>query len=475
MIRITGFLCMLFHKGNSILKILFFIFFASKFLLAESLEIRNVQEFHLSNKLKVIFIHEKDFPLVKLRMVIFNGESSSFPGLEGLATLTARAFFKGSPLFPEQQLSRLLSYYGVKIACEVREEKTSFAISMPKNNFDRFLIILNDLLLRNAFPENSLNEERNLIIREMRRRDEDPFYLTHSFFYKNILKRTPYTKIFFTEDSLKKITPQNCLTFLRRYYIPNNSALFVWGDFDSKSLKRTLEKCLDGWKERRLFYPYVPSLTSVRENIVSILNLPLQDSFFIMGNAFQVSSMDEVAGLLLLNEVIGGSDFSRISLKFKDTLGYCNFIESGVVFYKKGALFSISGRCRNEKIKEVISGILTEIKDLKERRIEEKELKSAKDYITGDMIVKNSDIDLLLSSLEDTILLGYPLSYMDRILKEVERFSQKDFLSIANKYFKIESNFIVFAGRKEILVDSLKDLGKIEIYFKINNSWERER
>lgn len=466
---------MLSHRGKLILKILFFLFFARNFLLAESLQIRNVQEFYLSNKLKVILIQEKDFPLVKLRMVIFNGESSSFPGLEGLATLTARTFFKGSLLFPERHLFRLLSYYGVKTAYEVREEKTSFAISMPKDNFERFLNILNDLLLRNSFPEDSLNEERNLIIREMRRRSDDPSYLAYSFFYKNILKRTSYPKIFFTEESLKKITSQNCLTFLKRYYIPNNSALFVWGDFNSESLKRTLEKWLGGWKGRELFYPYVPSLPSVRENIVSILNLPLKDSFFIMGNVLQANSMDEIAGLLLLNEVIGGSDFSRIRLRFKDTLGYCDFVESSVVFYKKGTLFSVSGLCRSEKVKEVISGLLAEIKDLKERRIEEKELKSAKDYVMGDIIVKNSDVDLLLSSLEDAVLLGYPLNYMDRILKGVERLSQEDLLSIANKYFKIESNFIVATGRKEALVDSLKDLGKIEIYFKIDNSWEKEK
>ncbi len=466
---------MLFRKGKLILKILLFIFFTSKFLLPESLEIRNVKEFHLSNKLRVIFIEEKDLPLVKLRMVIFNGESSSFPGLEGLATLTARTFFKGSLLFPEQQLSRLLSYYGVKISSEVREEKTSFAISLPRDNFERFLNILSDLLLRNTFPEGSLNEERNLIIREMIRRNEDPSYLTYSFFYKNLLKRTPYPRIFFTEESLKKITSQSCLTFLKRYYIPNNSVLFVWGDFDSESLKRTLEKWLGGWKERALFYPYVPSPTSLRENIVSILNLPLQDSFFVMGNVLQANSVDDIAGLLLLNEVIGGSDFSRIVLKFKDTSGYCNFIESSVIFHKKGALFFISGLCKNEKVKEVISGILAEIKDLKERRIEERELKSAKDYVMGDIIVKNSDIDLLLSSLEDAILLGYPLNYMDRVLKGIERISQENFLSIANKYFKIDSNFIVVAGRKEALVDSLKDLGKIEIYFKIDNSWEREK
>jgi zinc protease len=466
---------MLSHRSKLILKILFFLLFASKFLSPESLEIRNAQEFYLSNKLRVIFIQEKDFPLVKLRMVIFNGESSSFPGMEGLATLTARSFFKGSILLPEQQLSRLLSYYGVKITCEVREEKTSFSISVPKDNFERFLTILNDLLLRNTFPEDSLNEERNLIIREMRRRNEDPSYLSYSFFYKNLLKRTPYPKIFFTEESLKKITSQNCLTFLKRYYTPNNSALFVFGDFDSDNLKRTLEKWLAGWKERSLFYPYVPSIPPVRENIVSILNLPLQDSFFIMGNVLHVNSIDEMAGLLILNEVIGGSDFSRISLKFKDTLGYCNFIESGVIFHKKGALFFVSGMCRNEKVKEVILGILSEIKDLKERRIEEKELKSVKDYVIGDIIVKNSDIDLLLSSLEDAILLGYSLNYMDRILKGIERLSQENFLSIANKYFKIESNFIVVAGRKEALVDSLKDLGKMEIYFKINNSWEREK
>lgn len=466
---------MLYRKGKSIFIFLIFFIFVTKFLFAQSFATKNFKEFYLSNKLRVIHIKEKENPLVRMRIVIFNGESSSFPSLEGLATLTARSFFKGSFLFPESQLSRLLSYYGVKTSCEVREERTSFSISLPRDNFERFLIILNDLLLRNTFPEDSLNEERNLIIRELRRRNNEPSFFTYSFLYRNILNRTPYTKVLFTEESLKRVTSQNCLTFLKRYFIPNNSTFFIWGDFEPDILKKTLERSLTGWMEKNLYYPYIPLPSPVRENSVSILNFPLQDSYFVMGNVLPSTNLEERAGLLLLNEVLGGSDFSRINLKFKETLGYCNFIESGVHFLKNSVLFFVAGQCKTDKIKEVITGVSAEIKDLKEKRIEEKELRSAKDYLLGYITVKNSDPENLLSSLEDAIYCGFPLDYMDRITRIIEGYSRENFLSIANKYFKIESNFIVVAGKKEILSDSLKDFGKVEIYFKINNSWEKER
>ncbi len=465
---------MLYRKSKLIFTIFIFLLFTT-ILFSESIEIKNIKEFYLSNKLRVILVKEKENPLVRLRMVIFNGESSSFPGLEGLATLTARTFFKGSALFPEPQLSRLLSYYGVKISTEVREEKTSFSISLPKNNFERFLIILNDLLLKNSFPEDSLNNERNSVIRELKIGNQDPSYLTYSFFYKNIFRRTPYAKIFFTEESLRKITSQNCSTFTKRYYIPNNSTFFVWGDFEPENLKKILERGLSGWSEKRLFYPYVPPPSSFRENIISILNLPITDSYFVMGNTLPAGNIQERAGLILINEIIGGSDFSRISLKFKETMGICNYIESGVLFLKNSSVFFVAGQCRGERIKEVITGVSAEIKDLKEKKIEEKELRSAKEYVTGDIIVKNSDPEILLSTLEDAILSGLPLDYLERVLKDIEGLSRDNLLSITNKYFKIDSNFIVVAGKKEVLADSLKDLGKVEIYFKINNSWERER
>jgi|GEM_PF-2946312 len=464
---------MSFHKGKLFLFLI--LIFSTNFLLSQSFELKNIKHFYLSNKLKVILIQERDTPLCRLRWVVFNGESSSFPGLEGLATLTARTFFKGSFLFPESQLSRLLSYYGVKISSNVREDKTSFSISLPSRNLERFLSILNDLLLRNSFPENSLNEERNLIIKELRKRNEDPYFLTYSFFYQHLFRKTPYTRIFFTEDSLRKITSQNCLTFLKRYYIPNNSLLFVVGDFEVESLKKILEKGFEGWTEKRLFYPYIPSPLPLKENLVLIMDLPLQDPYFFMGNSFPVTNIEERSGLILLNEIIGGSDFSRIRLKYKESLGFCNFIESGIVFQRNSSFFFVSGQCRSDKLREVITGVSMEIKDLKEKRIEEKELQSSKEYIIGDMLVRNSDPEFFLSTLEDAILLGYSLDYMDKVLKEIESFSRDNLLSIVNKYFKIDSNLIVVAGRKDLIFNYLKDLGKIEIYFKINNSWEREK
>lgn len=466
---------MLYPRDKFFTKLVLIFIFVIKPLSSESFEIKNLKQFHLSNKLRVILIPEKNTNLVKLRWVVFNGESSSFAGLEGLATLTARTFFKGSAIFPQEQLTRLLSYYGIRISSDVREEKSSFTISLPKENFERFLVILNDLLLRNTFPEDSLNEERNLIIRELRRKNEEPAFFTYSFLYKNLFLRTPYIKVLFTEDSLRKVTPQNCLSFLKRYYVPNNSVLFVWGDFEMEELKKSLEKGFSGWSERRLFYPYIPTPSPTKEYIIFLLDYPIQDSYFAMGNILPVAGLEERAGLLLFNEIIGGSEFSRLNLKFKETLGYCNYIESNVFFFKNSTIFFVMGQCRSNRIREILTGVTAEIKDLKEKKIEDNELKSAKDYLIGDLLVKISDPEVLLSFLEDAILNGYSIDYMDRVLREIEGFSKEELLSIANKYFKIDSNFIVLAGRKEGMVDYLKDLGKIEIYFKINNLWERER
>ncbi len=444
--------------------------------LSQSLQIKNLEQFYLSNKLRVVLLHEKDYPLVRMRIVIFTGEASSFSGMEGLATLTARCFFKGSAFFPEGHLSRLLSYHGCKISVEVKEEKTTFSITIPKENFERFLIVLEDLLLRNTFPENALNEERNALIRELRNRKDNPPHYTFAFFYKSLFQKSPYTKIFFTEESLRKVTSQYNLAFLKRYYTPNNSAFIIQGDFEVNNLKSLLEKRFAKWVEKRLFYPYIPPLSPPKESIISILNSTLSEDYFLMGYLFRISSIEERATMLLFNEILGGSEFSRLTLKLKEALGYCRYIGSGVQFLKNDGFLFVAGHCKSEKIRETISNVLTEIKNLKEKRIEERELKSSKDYLIGEIAVRISDPEILLSFLEEAILYNFPLDYPDKLIKGIENCSRENILSIANKYFKIDSNFIVITGRKEHIIDSLsKDFEKIEIYNRINYSWEKEK
>jgi zinc protease len=124
-------------------------------------------------------------------------------------------------------------------------------VSVLKEDIDRALGILADILMNPAFQEDKINLAKIREKTAISRRNDDVGQIAYREFQKVIYgEDSPYARQ--TEyATVEAITRQDIVDFYSKYFFPNNTIMAVWGDFNSKDMVAKIKKALGG-KEQRL-------------------------------------------------------------------------------------------------------------------------------------------------------------------------------------------------------------------------------
>jgi zinc protease len=125
-------------------------------------------------------------------------------------------------------------------------------VSVLKEDIDRALGILADILMNPAFQEDKINLAKIREKTAISRRNDDVGQIAYREFQKVIYgKDSPYARQ--TEyATVEAITRQDIVDFYNKYFFPNNTIMAVWGDFNSKDMVAKIKKALGEWKRAKV-------------------------------------------------------------------------------------------------------------------------------------------------------------------------------------------------------------------------------
>ncbi len=234
----------------------------------------------LANGLEVIVLQDASVPLVTVELAVRNGSFTESPEFHGLSHLYEHMFFK--PNFamairdcenagPQGRFSlpplcsaamslkpRIGDVSYLKDANKVsifngttREEIVNYYFTTTSTYLSTAIRFVNDSVRFPVFDEKSFEEEKQVVIGEIDRREANPFgYLDvamkQKLFYKYPTRKDPQG----TRESVSTATLAKMRTIQSRYYVPNNSALVVTGDAKPEEVFRLAEQIMGGWEKR---------------------------------------------------------------------------------------------------------------------------------------------------------------------------------------------------------------------------------
>src|SRR5436853_1423182 len=148
----------------------------------------------------------------------------------GLAHLFEYMLFQGTKEKDARALNEAFESLGARKGANTSMESVLVWSRIVNTKFDATLDLFHELLLTPTFPHNELEQMRNLVIQEIRRRDDEPksriFELARSSFYQDTALGRP---ILGTHDSLQTIQRQDLRNFWQERYRPNNVLFAIAG------------------------------------------------------------------------------------------------------------------------------------------------------------------------------------------------------------------------------------------------------
>ncbi|MBL7074246.1 insulinase family protein [candidate division KSB1 bacterium] len=213
-------------------KILVAIIFLLAPLLALSAGEYGILATELDNGLAVIVVENHTVPLVTVEICVKNGAFTEPPEFDGLSHLYEHMFFKANRAIPNQE--RFLERgreLGTVWNGTTSTERVNYFFTLPKDSLSPGMIFMRDAICSPLFDQVELERERSVVLAEYDRAESSPFYYLGREVNRLLWYQYPSRKnVLGDRDVINTATREKMFTIQQRFYIPNNSALFLAGD-----------------------------------------------------------------------------------------------------------------------------------------------------------------------------------------------------------------------------------------------------
>jgi zinc protease len=430
---------------------------------APEIKIGNYESFELPNGLKVFVVENHKLPRVSFSLVldldpIMEGEKSGYISTAG------ELIGRGTKTRTKEQLDEEIDFIGASF----NTSSSGMSGSSLKKHSEKLLEILSDVLLNPSFPATELDKIKKQTISAIAADKDDPEAIAEDVASVLVYgKDHPYGEIT-TEESVKKITLDDCKNFYNTYFKPNVGYLAIVGDITKKEAEPLIKKYFSSWQKAEVPKHTYKTPQQPEKRTVAIVDRPasVQSVLDITYPLELKPGSPEVIKTRLMNEITGGSFTSRLNMNLREKHGYTYGIRSAINPDKVIGKFSSSANVRNEVTDSAVFQILKELSTMEKEKVSDLELQNAKNYITGSFARSLENPQTVASFAINTAIYNLPKDYYANYLKNVQAVSIDEVQQMAQRFIKTEKAYVVVVGKADEIAKGLASFGEIR-YFDI--------
>lgn len=402
----------------------------------------------LDNGVKVILFYKQSSP-ISLSVIFKSGSKYDPENIPGMAHFLEHLILNGSPDFPSKDLlaehiESVGGYFGGKtdqtfltIGCGVAE----------REDFERVIDVLKSILVNPLMSNEHFENEKKVIIKEIKRNDSDPLRLSIKINRELFFEGTPLShQVLGDEDSISSLKYEEVLREHKRLFDKSRMTIVASGDISIEELTNKLNTISffegNNMEEERIY-----TLRDSKRIIVSYFDTP--QTYISFGFLGPKDYTKEALALSILKQIIASGRSSRLAkrLRYKKGLVYSSSFMS--IGDKDISSSYIKTDTEEDKVQEVLDEIILEIKDIKENGIKHSELEFVRNRNLKSIKInmqRASDWASFHSELE----IFAPWENIDTYVEDLKNLDMKNIDMIINTYFDLKNWKLSLIGRNKL-------------------------
>jgi predicted Zn-dependent peptidase len=393
-------------------------------------------EIVLGNGLKIITKSISHVRSIATGIWVDAGSRYEAPSLNGISHFIEHLMFKGTARRTARQIAEALDEVGGQLNAFTAKEYTCYYARVLDEHFNLVIDVLNDMLFHSRFEEKDIDQERKVIIEEIKTYEDVPEELVHDLFAATIWPGHSLGRsVIGNQEVISNLSRQDIINFYQKYYVPGNIVIAVVGNIQPEIIIEKLEKTFGGLKgktqPRSLVCPTAYSSVNCYFKDTELVHL----CFGTQGLPFNDA---KTYVFQLINIILGTGLSSRLFQEIREQRGLVYSIYSYPRAYRDTGLFGIYAGLSKENIAAVIALIIKEIKKIQENGVSELELQRAKDHYRGNLLLSLESVIAQLGALgKSQLYLGRVIS-PEEVLEKVNRVTREEIKEAANSILKTE-------------------------------------
>lgn len=393
----------------------------------------------------VIVKEIKTNPIVIVDTWVKTGSIDENDENNGVAHFLEHLFFKGSQHYPNNEFDKILESKGASTNAATSKDYTHFYILIPSKDFETALKLHADMLTNPLFPTAEVNKERQVVIREIEKNNDNPNRIMYNKINDALYKNHPYKReVIGTKEIIANIPREEIIRFYAENYTPDNMITVIVGDVDAKKATELVEKYfshpISTAKAKHESYKQ-----DKRPDFQKNINLKEDVNTSYLSIAYKcglkVNEKDSYA-LDLLSIILGQGDSSRLH-KIEDEKQLTQGISAGHVSMKEDSIFIVSANLSEENIEEAKKEIFNEINNFKVKNVTSDELERAKKIIERETLYSRESVAGNASEIGSSTILTDDWNFYNDYLKNMKKITANDIRKVAKKY--LDENHTVVA------------------------------
>jgi zinc protease len=405
-------------------------------------------KFAAPNGMTVVVLEQHFLPIVEIHALVKAGSAQDPPEKAGLANLVAGLLDEGTTSRSSKQLAEQIDFVGGSLGAQASEDFTTASARTLKKDIDLGFTLLADILQRPAFPRQEFERVRSQILGEIASDNDDPGHVAMKAFNQLVFQNHPYRwPVNGTEETLGKITLADVQNFYAKEYLPNQIILTIVGDVTVEQATMLVQAHFGSWRKG-----VVPSRTAkkpafIDKKIVQLLEKDLTQSTIVIGHHGISRTNPDFYAVTVMNHVLGAGGFSsRLMDTIRDKQGLAYGISSHYDARSMPGSFWITLQTRTETTNQAITGVLAELKTIREAPVSDQELADAKAFLIGSFPLRLDSTAKLAQVLAQVEFFGLGFDYFSQYPKWIERVTKDDVQRVAKQYLDPQHYALVVVG-----------------------------
>lgn len=409
--------------------------------------------------IRVIEKQLTDLPIVSLKIIFPGGAREEKNGQIGLGNLFQRTWASGTHSFSSLEMAHRLESLGAAVSSFCGKHTMGLSVEFLSKHWPLVKPIVHEMLTCPTFPEEEVNTERELLLRDILSERDTPGAVCQLNLLEALYGTHPYARSGNgKKEDVAKFRQSDLKDFFNRFIHRKSVIVSTVGNFDpldwSAEIVEMLEKLPANGDTPR------DSLEVKDKNTTTIITAqkePLFQSHVMIGFLSAAIKDRESYGLKLLSSALSGQG-GRLFLELRDKQSLAYSVAPIHSLTPDRGFFAFYIGCSPEKLSRSITGIRTELDKVLNQVIGPKELARAKEYWIGrfELDLQRYGSQAMLYALDEMYGLGF--DHYKEAIQTVKDLSAEDILKAAQKYLSPEKATLSIVHREKLEEAEVKEL-----------------
>jgi len=349
----------------------------------------------------------------------------------GITHFIEHMLFKGTKKRSAKKIAEEIEGYGGYLNAFTSKEHTCYYGRGLSQHLQRTFNVISDMIQNSSFKKSEIEKEAGVIIDELLDINDNPEELIFDKFEETIYAGNSLgLPIIGVESNIKSFTQDDLFNFINEKYGFNNLTIAASGSVDHSYLIKLTEKYFTkdlGQKNHRRKY----ILPAAAPN--KFTRKEIQQVHIIVGRASYGHKDEKRIPLNILSHILGEGSSSRLFQSIREKNGIAYQLNSFLNSFYDVSSFGIYLSTNEKQAEKAINILFSELKKLREKKVSDRELKKAKEYLKGGMLLNLESTTARMFRMANSELYFNRLISVDEMIKKIDSVTSKQILEIADE------------------------------------------